>query len=421
MERLDYQQDRLGWEGHDLTRLGDRFQTPTYVYSRRRLEENYRRFDQAFAEIPHLICYSVKANSNLKIISLLAEMGAGVDIVSGGELQRALRAGADPACMVFSGVGKTAGEISAGLTSGLLMFNVESGGELDLIEKQAQALGKVAPVAVRINPDVEAETHPYVQTGQVVHKFGVNSVEARDLYRRAAASPHLEIRGVACHIGSQILEARPFLDAFDEIRAIAEELRGNGIEVKNLDLGGGFGINYGKEKTLDLSALAEGLVSRLRGTPYRLILEPGRAIVGDAGLLFARVLYVKRNAQKSQKSFIVLDAGMNDLIRPALYGSYHEILPVRRGPGKRFLADVVGPICETGDFLAQDREMQEVEPGDLLAILTAGAYGYVLSSNYNTRPRPAEVLLNGEQAELIRSRETVEDLLRAEAFDPRKT
>ena len=292
------------------------------------------------------------------------------------------------------------------------MFNVESGGELDLIEKQAQALGKVAPVAVRINPNVEAETHPYVQTGQVAHKFGVNSLEARDLYRRAAASPHLKIRGVACHIGSQILEARPFLDAFDEIRAIAEELRGNGIEVKNLDLGGGFGINYGKEKALDLSALAGGLVSRLRGTPYRLILEPGRAIVGDAGLLFARVLYVKRNAQKSQKSFIVLDAGMNDLIRPALYGSYHEILPVRRGPGKSFLADVVGPICETGDFLAQDREMQEVEPGDLLAILTAGAYGYVLSSNYNTRPRPAEVLLNGEQAELIRSRETVEDLLR---------
>ncbi|MEE8257541.1 MAG: diaminopimelate decarboxylase, partial [Acidobacteriota bacterium] len=406
---------------HDLTRLGDRFQTPTYVYSRRRLEENYRRFDQAFAEVPHLICYSIKANSNLKIISLLAGMGAGVDIVSGGELQRAIRAGADPACMVFSGVGKTAGEISAGLTSGLLMFNVESGGELDLIEKQAQALGKVAPVAVRINPNVEAETHPYVQTGQVVHKFGVNSGEARDLYRRAAASPHLEIRGVACHIGSQILEARPFLDAFDEIRAIADELRGNGIEAKNLDLGGGFGINYGKEKALDLSALAEGLLSRLRGTPYRLILEPGRAIVGDAGLLFARVLYVKRNAQKGQKSFIVLDAGMNDLIRPALYGSYHEILPVRRGSGKNFLADVVGPICETGDFLAQDREMQEVEPGDLLAILTAGAYGYVLSSNYNTRPRPAEVLLNGEQAELIRSRETVEDLLRAEAFDPRKT
>jgi diaminopimelate decarboxylase len=323
--------------------------------------------------------------------------------------------------MVFSGVGKTAEEISTGLTSGLLMFNVESGGELDLIEKQAQALGKVAPVAVRINPNVEAETHPYVQTGQVVHKFGVSPGEARDLYRRAAASPHLEIRGVACHIGSQILEARPFLDAFDEIRAIAEELRGNGIEAKNLDLGGGFGINYGKDKELDLSALAEGLVSRLRGTPYRLILEPGRAIVGDAGLLFARVLYVKRNAQKSQKSFIVLDAGMNDLIRPALYGSYHEILPVRRGQGESFLADVVGPICETGDFLAQDREMQGVEPGDLLAILTTGAYGYVLSSNYNTRPRPAEVLLSGKQAELIRSRETLEDLLRTEAFDPRKT
>lgn len=417
MERLNYEQDRLGWEGHDLTRLGDRFQTPTYVYSRRQLEENYRRLDQAFAPVPHLICYSVKANSNLKIISLLAEMGAGVDIVSGGELERALRAGADPARVVFSGVGKTAEEISAALTSGLVMFNVESGGELELIEKQAQALGKVAPVAVRINPDVEAETHPYIQTGKVVHKFGVHRREAGEIYRRAAASPHLEIRGVACHIGSQILEARPFLDAFDEIRAIADELRGRGIEVKNLDLGGGFGITYGREEALDLSALVEGLVSRLRGSPYRLILEPGRAIVGNAGLLLGRVLYVKGN---EQKSFVVLDTGMNDLIRPALYGSYHEILPVQKCPGGSFRADVVGPICETGDFLAQDREMQKVKPGELLAILTAGAYGYALASNYNSRPRPAEVLLNGDEAELIRSRETLEDLLRTETFKPRQ-
>ncbi len=421
MERLDYKQNRLSWEGHDLSHLGSRFGTPAYVYSRRRIEENYRCLDQAFASIPHLICYSVKANSNLKIISLLLKMGAGADIVSGGELERVLQVGGDPTRVAFSGVGKTIEEINDGLRSNLLMFNVESKEELDLIEKQAQALGKIAPIAVRINPNVEAKTHPYVQTGQTSHKFGVCPAEAEGLYRRAAASPHIEIRGVACHIGSQILDVHPFLQAFDEIRAIADKLRRDEIKVMNLDLGGGLGINYGKSRELDLGTLSKRLVSRLRGTPYQLVLEPGRALVGDAGLLFARVLYVKRDPQKTNKGFIVLDAGMNDLIRPALYNSYHKILPVRKGPGEKFLADVVGPICETGDFLGQEREMQGVKPGDLMAILTTGAYGYTLASNYNTRPRPAEVLLSGEHAELIRSRETVEDIFRTEVFDLRKS
>jgi diaminopimelate decarboxylase len=411
MTAFHYHPDQLCGEDVPLTSVAERFGTPTYVYSRGVILANYRRLASGLTEIPGLICYSVKANSNLRILSLLREAGAGFDIVSGGELARVLRAGADPERVVFSGVGKTVAEMDAGLAAGILMFNVESAGELELLAARARARGKPAPVSVRVNPDVVAATHPYVSTGQIIHKFGVPADEALDLYRRAAASKHMSVRGVACHIGSQILEVEPFLKAMDEILSVAEALRTMGTDVEFLDLGGGYGIRYADEQPLAMERLMDGLAARLRGTTYRLIIEPGRALVGDAGVLLTRVLYVKRS---QQKNFIVVDAGMNDLMRPTLYGSYHEIVPVEQRPAERLTADVVGPLCETGDFLAQDREMPDVRAGDLLAILTVGAYGYVLASNYNTRPRPAEVLVDGHEVELIRPRERVEDLMAGE-------
>jgi diaminopimelate decarboxylase len=411
MTAFHYHPDQLCGEDVPLTSVAERFGTPTYVYSRGAILANYRRLASGLTEIPGLICYSVKANSNLRILSLLREAGAGFDIVSGGELARVLRAGADPERVVFSGVGKTVAEMDAGLAAGILMFNVESAGELELLADRARARGKPAPVSVRVNPDVVAATHPYVSTGQIIHKFGVPTDEALELYRRAAASKHMSVRGVACHIGSQILEVEPFLKAMDEILSVAEALRTMGTDVEFLDLGGGYGIRYADEQPLAMERLIDGLAARLRGTTYRLIIEPGRALVGDAGVLLTRVLYVKRS---QQKNFIVVDAGMNDLMRPTLYGSYHEIVPVEQRPTERLTADVVGPLCETGDFLAQDREMPDVRAGDLLAILTVGAYGYVLASNYNTRPRPAEVLVDGHEVELIRPRERVEDLMAGE-------
>jgi diaminopimelate decarboxylase len=413
MDPFHYQADQLHCEAFPLEAVASRFDTPTYVYSRNRILDNYRRLAAGLANIPSLICYSVKANFSLKILGLLREAGAGFDIVSGGELARVRRVGADPARVVFSGVGKTAAEIDAGLNAGILMFNVESAGELEVIEQRARALGKVAPVSIRVNPDVVAETHPYISTGQIVHKFGVPRDEAVELYRRAARSEWLRVRGVACHIGSQILEVEPFLKALDEILEVAQAIRREGIAPEFLDIGGGFGIRYADEQPLALDRLFAGLAEKLRSGPHRLIIEPGRVIVGDAGALLARVLYVKRN---QQKNFIVVDAGMNDLMRPTLYGSYHEIVPVQRRPAETLTADVVGPLCETGDFLAQDRALPDVQPGDLLAILTTGAYGYVLASNYNTRPRPAEVLIDGDHAELIRSRERLEDLMAAETL-----
>ena len=411
MDTFEYQSGQLGSDGVLLESIAGRFGTPTYVYGRAAILKNYETLAEGLARVPNLICYSVKANSNLRILGLLREAGAGFDIVSAGELARVLRAGADPARVVFSGVGKTAAEIDAGLAAGILMFNVESGGELEVLDGRARALGKVAPLSIRVNPDVVAETHPYISTGQIVHKFGVPKDEALQLYRRVARSDALRARGVTCHIGSQILEVEPFHKALDEILEVARAVRSEGPEVEFLDIGGGFGIPYDNEPPLAHDRLFAGLESRLQATPFRLVIEPGRTIVGNAGALLARVLYVKRNPQKN---FVVVDAGMNDLMRPTLYGSYHEIVPVVRRPGNTSAADVVGPLCETGDFLAQDRPMPDVQPGDLLAILTAGAYGYVLASNYNTRPRPAEVLIDGGRAELIRKRERLEDLMAGE-------
>jgi diaminopimelate decarboxylase len=410
-EAFQYRQGEFSCEELTLASLAERFGTPTYVYSQAAIIRNLERLRRSLARIPSLVCYSVKANSNLRILSLLRHAGAGFDVVSGGELTRALRAGATPDTIVFSGVGKTVGEISAGLAAGILMFNVESAGELEVIESRARSLQKPARISIRVNPDVEAHTHPYISTGQIIHKFGVAKDEALDLYRRAAHSPHLRVHGVACHIGSQILEVEPFWKALEEILGVAQQLASEGIPVKLLDLGGGYGIRYADEEPLDVEALTRGLEERLRGTSVQLILEPGRALVGNAGVLIARVLYVKRN---QRKNFVVVDAGMSDFMRPTLYGSYHGIVPALERPAEKLLADVVGPLCESGDFLAQDREMPDVQPGDLLAVLTAGAYGFVLSSNYNTRPRPAEVLVHGGEAELIRPREKVEDLMAGE-------
>jgi len=395
-----------------LREVAERFRTPTYVYSQGVILENFRRIESGLRSVSALVCYSVKANSNLKILDLLRQAGAGFDIVSGGELLRVRKVGGMPEHIVFSGVGKTQVEIDAGLQAGIMMFNVESAGELEVIEARARHAGKRASIAIRVNPDVEAETHPYVATGRVIHKFGVPKEEAMALYRRAAGSEHLQVRGVACHIGSQILAIEPFLQALDEISGVAERLRAEGINVEFLDLGGGFGIRYEDEQPLDVERLTQELGGRMRDLPYRLIVEPGRALVAEAGILLARVLYLKGN---DQKSFVVVDAGMNDLLRPALYGSYHSILPVEKRSEGNLLADVVGPLCETGDFLAQDRTLPKVRPGDLIAVMTTGAYGYVLTSNYNSRPRPAEVLVRGDQAELIRRRETQNDLMAMES------
>ncbi|PYV15172.1 MAG: diaminopimelate decarboxylase [Acidobacteria bacterium] len=410
MRNFYYRAGRLFCESVALEAVARRFHTPTYVYSARGILGNFRRLKRDLTAISNLVCYSVKANSNLSILSLLGRAGAGFDIVSGGELARLEKAGARPDRVVYSGVGKTVEEVDRAIRAGILMFNVESAGELELVEARARHLRRRAPIALRVNPDVRAETHPYVSTGRVIHKFGVPRAEALALYPRAAASKNLTVRGIACHIGSQILSAAPFLRALGEILEIADALGEEGIRIEFVDLGGGFGIRYRNEPPLDVPRLAAKLVARMRATPYTLILEPGRALVAEAGVLLARVLYVK---DSGRKRFIVVDAGMNDLLRPALYGAYHEIVPLIRS-SRKVRVDVVGPLCETGDFLARDRVLPEVRPGDLVAVMTVGAYGFAQASNYNSRPRPAEVLVRGRRATLARARETVKDLMAGE-------
>lgn len=407
-----YSRGTLCCESRPLSTIAEKVGTPAYVYSRALIESNYRRFDRALLGHPHLLCYSVKANSNLGLLRLLAEMGSGFDIVSGGELYRVLQAGGDPGKVVFSGVGKTAGEIDAALRGGILLFNAESEQELELIEQRARRARRRARVALRINPDVNAATHPYIATGLRRHKFGVDMAAAKRIYLRARRFRHLEMVGVSCHIGSQILELEPFLEAFDKLISLAELLRRAGVAVRYLDIGGGLGVAYGPgESTPDVGIYARRLLGRLQGSDYCLLLEPGRSIVGEAGVLLTRVLYCKRNGRKN---FVIVDAGMNDLLRPALYGSYHEIRPVQRRAGVPIVADVVGPVCETGDFFARNRRLSPTRPGDLLAVSTVGAYAASLGSNYNSRLRPPEVLVEGRRFRLLRRREKYADLTRNE-------
>jgi diaminopimelate decarboxylase len=400
-----------------MSTLADKFGTPLYVYSATHIQARFKAFDAAFRNVPHTICYSVKANSNLGILKMLARMKAGFDVVSGGELQRVLRA--DKAAsrrVVFSGVGKTRDEIDLALKSGILVFNVESESELAVLADRAAALKKRAHLALRVNPDVFAETHPYISTGLREHKFGVPIQRAWELYAEAARSRWLDIAGVSVHIGSQILSVDPFMAAMQRVADLVRQLRRAGHDVRYVDAGGGLGISYSSEAEFDFATralqYAAALQQGLSELDVHILLEPGRTIVGPAGALLTRVLYIKQNGAKR---FIVTDAAMNDLLRPALYKAHHEIVPVsRKQSSGKGVFDVVGPVCETGDFFARDRELPEIAQGELLAILDAGAYGMSLSSNYNSRPRPAEVLVKRRSAKLVRKRETISDLLKLE-------
>lgn len=407
-----YRHDALYCEDVALADIAADHGTPCYVYSSATVLDRFRAYDSAFGDLPHTICYAVKANGNLSLLRLLAQAGAGFDIVSGGELFRVLRAGGDPAKIVFAGVGKTAAEVDYALREGIYAFNCESESELALIDALASRLGKKARIALRVNPDVDASTHPYISTGLREHKFGIGINEVEAVYQRAREFTNLLLEGVSCHIGSQILDTAPIIEAVDKMVALAGRLRAAGIPLRHMDLGGGLGVPYRPgDKESPIGEFVATIRERLAGKDLHAMVEPGRSIVGPAGVLLTRVLYRKHSGEKE---FIIVDAGMNDLVRPALYHSYHEIIPVRKNPTGTVHADVVGPVCETGDFLARGREMANVFPGDLLAVMTAGAYGFVLSSNYNARPRPVEILVEGNQVRTIRPRETYEDLIRGE-------
>jgi diaminopimelate decarboxylase len=404
-----------------LATLAERFDTPLYVYSAGMIRERVTAFKNAFRSVDHTICYSVKASSNLSILRVLAKLGCGFDVVSGGELQRVLRADHNAAAkIVFSGVGKTVPEIEAGLKANILLFNVESASELETLATCAARLKRSARIAFRVNPDVPAETHPYISTGLHKHKFGVPIGEARELYTCAASLPYLQVAGISVHIGSQITDLAPFGIAMGRVANLVRQLRNDGHTIKYVDAGGGLGIDYRHHSTsnseLEFSSVAlkyaEAVSKPLRKLGIRLLLEPGRSVIGPAGILITRVLYRKTNGDKT---FVVVDAAMNDLIRPSLYQAEHQIVPVKGGDRNSEIVDIVGPVCESGDFFARDRELVHVDEGDLLAVLDAGAYGMALASNYNSRPRPAEVLVNGKAVKLIRRRETITDLLKPEA------
>jgi diaminopimelate decarboxylase len=407
-----YSGNDLYCEGAALADVAARVGTPAYVYSTQTILDNYRAYDDAFGDIPHLVCYAVKANSSLALLALLARAGAGFDIVSGGELFRVLQAGGDASKVVFSGVGKTADEVDYALAQGIHAFNCESEPELALIDAMAARRGVSVGFAIRVNPDVDAATHPYISTGLSQHKFGIDIADAAAVYARARQFRNLSAEGVSCHIGSQILDPKPIFEAADKVLSLAAELRAQGHPIRRLDLGGGLGVAYREgEQAPAIADFVRCMGARLRDSGLRIEVEPGRSIVGAAGVLLARVLYRKRNGSKE---FVIVDAAMNDLLRPSLYRAHHEIVPVRKSSMPRITADVVGPVCETGDFLARDREMADAMPGDYLAVMTAGAYGFALSSNYNSRPRVAEVLVEGPGFRVIRARETYADLIRGE-------
>jgi diaminopimelate decarboxylase len=423
MHHFQYRQSELYAEDVPVARIVEQVGTPVYVYSLATLRRHYRIFDEAFARIKHLVCFSVKANSNLAVLRTFVREGSGFDVVSGGELFRALKAGADARKVVFSGVGKSHEEIAYAIEQNILMFNVESGQELDAINTVASRLRKKAPVSLRVNPDVDPQTHPYISTGMKKSKFGIDITHSLDEYERARTMPNLDVIGVDCHIGSQLTSTSPFVDALARVKELILRLRERGVSIRYLDLGGGLGITYKDENPPEPKEYAASLMEMMGAlatpsagavvpdTDLTLVLEPGRVIVGNAGIFVTRVLYLKDNGEKN---LVVVDGGMNDLIRPALYGSYQAVQPVKQTTDKTVVADVVGPVCESGDFFAKDREVAQCAPGDLLAVMSAGAYGFVMASNYNTRPRPAEVLVDGSEMHVVRERETLDDLIRGE-------
>ncbi len=414
MEAFNYRDGELFAEGVALSALAQRFGTPTYVYSRAHIEGQYRAYADALAGMPHLVCFAVKANSNIGVLNVLARLGAGFDIVSSGELERVLAAGGEPSRIVFSGVGKSRDDMRRALEVGVHCFNVESSVELERLQKVAAELGVKAPVSLRVNPDVDAGTHPYISTGLKENKFGIDIEQAEAVYARAAELPNLDVIGVDCHIGSQLTTLEPFLDALDRLLLLVDKLAARGITIRHLDLGGGLGVQYRDEQPPLAGDYIAAVRKRLAGRDLSLVFEPGRFIVANAGVLLTQVEYLKHT---EHKDFAIVDAAMNDLIRPALYQAWMDVSPVQPREGEARNYDLVGPICETGDFLAKDRQLVLAE-GDLLAVRSAGAYGFVMSSNYNTRGRAAEVLVDGEQAYEVRRRETVQELYAGESLLP---
>ena len=414
MSVLNHRQGHLFLEEVSLQEIAASFGTPTYVYSRAAITANYQAYAEALGDHPGMICYAVKANSNLGVLSILARLGAGFDIVSVGELERVLKAGGDPSRIVFSGVGKKAEEMARALEVGVACFNVESASELELLSQVASAQDKVAHISLRVNPDVDAKTHPYISTGLKENKFGIDINEAVAVYRRASQLPGIHIKGVDCHIGSQLTSLTPFLDALDRILQLIDTLAQLGISIHHLDLGGGLGVTYRQEQPPSAGEYIAAVKTKIADHPLALMFEPGRSIVANAGVLLTRVLYLKPTAHKN---FAIVDAAMNDIIRPALYQAWQEIVPVTPGTTEIQTWDIVGPVCETGDFLAKERQLA-LKEGDLLAMKSSGAYGFVMSSNYNTRGRAAEVVVDGQQTFAVRHRETVADMLALEVVVP---
>ncbi|TGN38036.1 diaminopimelate decarboxylase [Marinobacter confluentis] len=415
MDHFNYRDGQLYAEDVPVADIAERFGTPAYVYSRATLERHYRAYDDALAGRPHLVCYAVKANSNLAVLNVLARLGAGFDIVSAGELERVIRAGGDPSRVVFSGVGKQRWEMRRALEAGVRCFNVESDTELDRLNEVAGDLGVKAPVSLRVNPDVDAGTHPYISTGLKENKFGIDIAEAPAVYERAAAMPHLDVQGVDCHIGSQLTTIAPFLDALDRVLALIDSLAEKQIVIRHLDMGGGLGVTYDHEQPPQPADYVTALAERMGDRRLELIMEPGRSIAANAGILLTRVEFLKCT---EHRNFAIIDAAMNDLIRPALYSAWQSIIPVRpRKDADEKTWDLVGPVCETGDFLGKDRALR-LQAGDLLAVRSAGAYGFVMSSNYNTRNRPPELMVDGSQVHVVRRRETLEEQLEPESCLP---
>ena len=413
MHHFQHRGDDLYCEDVPVARIAEAVGTPVYIYSHATLTRHFQILDEAFAAVPHLICFALKANANLAVLKLFSDLGGGMDVVSGGELYRALRAGVAPERIVYAGVGKTREEIAFALKSGILMFNVESDQELRTINDRAAMLGLRAGIALRVNPDVDPQTHPHISTGLKENKFGIDVEGALISYRNAAALSNLDIKGVSCHIGSQVTKVSPFIDALERLKDLIRRLREEGIAIRYLDLGGGLGIAYDQETPPQPAEYARAIMDASKDLDCTFIFEPGRVIVGNAGILVTRVLYTKAN---DSKRFIIVDAGMNDLVRPSLYGAFHQIRPVIRKEREEITADVVGPICETGDYLARGRLLPAFERGELMAAMSAGAYGFAMSSNYNSRPRVAEILVRDDQWYVIRKRETCEDLTRGEEF-----